>query len=153
MTDPNASGAQPGVFTDPYRAYNFKLEIQGITAGHFTECRGFDVEVQAIKYRQGGVNEVVHRIPGPVNYGDIELRYGLTESRELWDWFMGAVKGKVTRKNISILLLDSQGVSEVMRWDCINAWPSRWRGAPLNALDHALAIESLTIVFETLERA
>jgi phage tail-like protein len=126
VTDPNASGAQPGVFTDPYRAYNFKLEIQGITAGHFTECTGFDIEVQALKYRQGGVNEVVHRIPGAVTYGDIELRYGLTSSRELWDWFMSAVQGKVIRKNISILLLDSQGVSEVLRWDCINAWPARW---------------------------
>lgn len=151
MTD--VSGAQPGVFTDPYRAYNFKLEIQGITAAHFTECSGFDIHVHAIKYRQGGVNEVVHRIPGPVTYGDIELRYGLTESRELWDWFMAAVQGRVERKNISILMLDSRGVSEVMRWDCINAWPARWRGAALNALDHALAIETLTIVFETLERA
>jgi len=32
------SGAQPGVFTDPYRAYNFKLVVQGVTEGHFTEC-------------------------------------------------------------------------------------------------------------------
>ncbi|MBP1466295.1 phage tail protein [Candidatus Chloroploca sp. M-50] len=153
MSDPGASGGQAGVFADPYRVYNFKLEIQGITAGHFTECSGFDIQVHAIRYRQGGVNEVVHRVPGPVTYGDIELRYGLTDSRELWDWFMTAVEGRVQRKNISILMLDSRGVAEVMRWDCINAWPARWRGAPLNALDHALAIETLTIVFETLDRA
>lgn len=152
MANGNVSGAQPGVFVDPYRAYNFKLLIQGVTEGHFTECSGLEIEVHAIKYRQGGTNEVVHRIPGPVNYGDITLRYGLTASRELWDWFMTAVKGKVTRKNVSILMLDSDSVAEVMRWDLINAWPSKWRGAPLDAMYREVAIESVTLVFETLER-
>ena len=37
-----------------------------------------------------------------------------------------------------------------LRWDLINAWPSEWRGAPLDALGREVAIESLTLVFETL---
>ncbi len=138
---------------DPYRAYNFKLVIQGVTEGHFTECTGLGVKVDAIKYREGGNSQVVHRIPGQVDYGDVTLRYGLTSSRELWDWFLTAVKGQVERKNISILMLDSDGVAEVMRWDLVNAWPAEWRGAPLEATSHEVAIESLTLVFETLERA
>ena len=40
----------------------------------------------------------------------------------------------------------------MLRWDLINAWPSRWRGASLDALDREVAIESLTLVFETLDR-
>ena len=47
---------------------------------------------------------------------------------------------------------DSDGTTEVMRWDLINAWPSAWRGAALDALSHEVAIESLTIVFESLNR-
>ncbi len=147
------TGAHPGAFTDPYRAYNFKLVIQGVTEGHFTSCTGLGVKVQVIKYREGGTNQVVHCIPGQVDYADITLRYGLTSSHEVWDWLMAYVAGKVERKNVSILVLDSSGVSEVMRWDLINAWPSEWHGAALDALNHEIAIETLTLVYETLQRA
>jgi phage tail-like protein len=137
---------------DPYRAYNFKLEIQGLSEGHFTECSGLGIKVQAIKYREGGTNQVVHRLPGRVEYGDITLRYGLTSSRQLWDWFVSAIRGKVERKNVSVVLMDSDGATEVLRWNLVAAWPSEWRGAMLDALSQEAAIESLTLVFETLER-
>ena len=146
------SGAQPGVFVDPYRAYNFKLIIQGVTEGHFTECSNMGIRVDAISYREGGQSQVVHRIPGRVEYADITLRYGLTLSMELWNWLMTGVKGKVERKNVSIAMLDSDGVSEVLRWNLVNAWVAEWRGAVLDALGHQIAIESITLVFETLER-
>lgn len=150
MAEPTAA---PGTVLEPYRAYNFKLAIQGIAEGHFTECSGLDVKVTPISYRQGGVSQVVHRLPGPVEYGDITLRYGLTSSKQLWDWFLGAVRGEVVRQNVSILLLGSDGSDPVTQWDLVNAWPSRWRGAPLDAMCKEVAIESMTLVFESLERA
>jgi phage tail-like protein len=150
---PAHSGAQQGTFIDPYRAYNFKLQIQGVTQGHFTQCSGLEVHVEPIRYREGGAGQIVHVIPGPVSYGDVTLSYGLTSSNEVWQWLQSAVRGRVERRNVSILMLDSAGATEVVRWDLTNAWPSRWRGAPLDALDHEIAIESLAIVFETLQRA
>jgi phage tail-like protein len=146
------SGAQPGVFVDPYRAYNFKMVIQGVTEGHFTECSNMGIKVDAISYREGGQSQVVHRIPGRVEYADVTLRYGLTASMELWNWLMTGVKGKIERKNVSIAMLDSDGVTEVLRWNLVNAWVAEWRGAPLDALAHQVAVESMTLVFETLER-
>lgn len=146
------SAQQAGTFTDPYRAYNFKLEIQGVTQGHFTEISGMSIKVQPIKYREGGNNQVVHSLAGQVEYGDVTLRYGLTSSRELWDWLLTAVQGKVERRNVSILMLDSEGSTEVMRWNLIGAWPSQWQGTRLDALGREIAIEALTLVFETLER-
>jgi phage tail-like protein len=146
------SGAQPGAWTDPYRAYNFKLLIQGVTEGHFTQCAGLGVKVHAIPYREGGAGAAVRRLPGPVEYGDVTLRYGLSASRELWAWFMSVVRGQVERKNVSVVLLDQDGVTEVMRWNLINAWPCEWRGAPLDAMSREVAIETLTLVFEALER-
>ena len=65
---------------------------------------------------------------------------------------MSAVKGKVERKNISILVLDTDGATEVAGWDLINAWPSEWHGALLQALGREAAIESITVVFESLDR-
>jgi phage tail-like protein len=150
---PSQSGATPGTFLDPYRRYNFKLQIQGVTEGHFTAVGGLEVEVQPIRYREGGASQVVHVIPGRVEYGDVELRYGLTASQELWTWLQSAVKGTVERKNVSIIMLDSAGAQEVCRWDLTNAWPSRWRGAPLDAMSQEVAIESMTLVCETLQKA
>ena len=146
--------AQSGTGTriDPFRAYHFKLSIMGVTEGHFTECANLGIKVEALRYREGGAASIVRRLPGPVEYADVTLRYGLTRSTELWKWFMTAVEGKVERKNVSIILMDSDGTTEVMRWDLINAWPSAWRGATLDALNHEVAIESLTIVFESLSR-
>ena len=148
----SAAPAQTGAWTDPYRAYNFKLEIQGVTEGHFTECGGLGVKVDVISSREGGNSQVIHRLPGQVSYADVTLRYGLTNSRQLWEWFLTSMRGKVERRNISIVLVDSDGVTEAMRWNLINAWVSEWRGAVLNASTHEVAIESVTIVFETLER-
>jgi phage tail-like protein len=148
-----AGGGPAGGWTDPYRSYNFKLQIQGVTAGHFTECTGLGIKVDAIRYREAGGTGVVHRIPGQVDFGDVTLSYGLTQSHELFDWFMSAVEGNPQRKNVSILMLDSAGVTEVLRWDLINAWPSAWRGAPLDALAQEIAIESITLVFESLQRS
>lgn len=141
-----------GAWQDPYRDYNFKLEIQGVTQGHFTSCSNIGIRIQAISYREGGAQQVVHRIPGPVEYADVTLRYGLTSSPELWNWFMSAARGAVERKNVSIVLLDSTGANEVMRWNLTRAWPREWNGAPLDARGHEIAVETLTLVFETLER-
>src|SRR5207302_2227261 len=103
--------------------------IQGVTEGHFTACSGLGIKIQVIKYREGGTNQVVHCIPGPVEYADVTLRYGLTASHEVWDWLMTAVAGRVERKNVSILMLDSDGVSGMIRCAPINAWPSELRGS------------------------
>ena len=138
---------------DPFRSYNFKLDIAGVTEAHFTECSGLGVQVSAITYREAGNNQAVRHIPGPVDYAAVTLRYGLTTSRELWDWLQTAAQGRVERKNVSLLMLDSEGTTEVMRWNLIDAWPSEWRGASLDALSREIAIESLTLVYDTLERA
>jgi len=146
-------GAQTGTWVDPYRSYNFKLEIQGITEGHFTECSGLGVRVRSIPYRQGGMSQVVHQLPGRVEYSEVTLRYGLTSSRLLWDWLMSAVKGKVERRNVSIVMMAEDGATAVMQWNLINAWVSEWRGAPLDALCQEAAIETVSLVFESIDRA
>lgn len=155
MSDVGGAAAPGGAnaVVDPYRAYNFKLVIQGVTAGHFTECSGLGAKVEAIRYREAGAGQVVRRVPGRVEYADVTLRYGLTASTELWEWFTSAVRGSVQRKNVSILILGSDGATEMMRWDLLNAWPSEWRAAPLDALRNEVAIENLTLVYETLARA
>jgi phage tail-like protein len=147
----STSAGTPGAWEDPYRRYNFRLEIQGVTAGHFTECRGLGVDVEAYEYQEAG-SSVTHRIPGRTRYQDITLSYGVTVNHDLFDWMMTAVNGNPNRKNVSVLLLDSTGASVVGGYDLIMAWPSGWRGAPLDALGSGIAIESITLVCQEMHR-
>lgn len=141
-----------GAWQDPYRAYNFKIEIQGVAQGHFTECSQIGVRVEALSYREAGMQQVVHRMPGRVEYADVTLRYGVTSSRELWDWFMTAATGNPERKNVSIVLLDSTGTTEVMRWNLQRAWARAATTTAYQAGGQEIAIDSVTLVFEGLER-
>ena len=147
---PTTATPQPGAPVDPYRAYHFKLLINGITNGHFTEVSGFEVAIPALSYREAG-NERIRAVPGQVEYAPVTLHFGLTSSRELWDWVNAAAKGTVNRRNVSVVLLDPAGTAEVLRWNMINAWPTRWRGAHLNTLSQEIAIEALTLAYEGLE--
>jgi phage tail-like protein len=151
--DATAQAGAAGALIDPYRAFNFKLEIRGVIEGHFTECTGLGIRVHPIRYREGGTGQVVRAIPGQVDYSEVALRYGLTRSRELWDWFMKSVHGQVERRNVSVIILEPNGADEALRWNLFNAWPSEWRGAPLDALGREAAIEELKLAFDTLDRA
>ncbi|MCA9973935.1 MAG: phage tail protein [Anaerolineales bacterium] len=137
---------------DPFRAYNFKLNISGVNEAHFTECSGLGVKVEPIRYREAGDSYVVRHLPGPVEYQAVTLRYGLTRSDELWRWLMTAVEGRVERKNVSIVILDDDGQQETLRWNLVDAWPTEWKGAPLDAMSKEVAIESLTLVYDSLAR-
>lgn len=151
MAEAGAS-ASPGSVSDPLRAFRFHVEVQGIGNGHFTNVSGMGVQVEAIKYREGGANVTPRFVPGQVDYAEITLGYGLTESDEMWDWLMAAAAGDIDRREVSIVMREPDGTGEVLRWNLTRAWPTRWVGAPLDAMSTALAIESLTLVYEGIER-
>ncbi|MER0204863.1 MAG: phage tail protein [Nitrosomonas sp.] len=136
-----------------YRAYNFILDLGGGTVGYFSQVNFMGINVPYYEYREGGAGPAVRKLPGRVSYSDIELKWGLTESTEMMDWLMSAVKGEVIRKNISIILKDTDGQKEVTRWNVENAFPCSWKGAQLDALSNEAAIETLCITHEGLTRA
>jgi phage tail-like protein len=138
---------------DIYRAYNFMLDIQGVQSAYFTEVSGLDVSIETIEYREGGGASAVRKLPGRVRYGDITLKWGLSESRELWDWLMTTAEGTSDRRDVSVILLKPDGQQEETRWNLFNTYPTGWRGARLEALGNQVAIETLTLAVERLERA
>ncbi|MET7863344.1 phage tail protein [Micromonospora taraxaci] len=147
---PTTATPQPGAPVDPYRAYNFRLLINGVTNGHFTEMTGLEVNIPGQPYREHGLGRM-RMVPGQAEYEPVTLHFGLTASRELWDWVNATAQGTLNRRNVSVVLLDSVGSTEVLRWNLISAWPTRWRGAHLNTLSHEIAIASLTLRYEGLE--
>lgn len=141
----------PGRTQDPFRAYSFEVEVMG-HKGHFTQCTGLGMKIEAIEYREAGGDPLqVHRIPGRVSYGDITLKYGVTASKVLWDWFMQGASGNVARQSVTVRMLSPDGSRDVAGWNLINAWISEWQGTPLDVSTSKLAIETVTLVYDRLE--
>lgn len=153
MAEPGSQAQAAAGPIDPYRNYHFKLEIAGVAEGHFTAVTGLGIRVKPIRYREGGSGQIIRALPGPTEYSDVTLRYGLTRSRDLFDWLMRTASGDIERRNISIVMLEQNGADEALRWNLFRAWPSEWHGAPLDGLGNQVAIEELTLSYDSLERS
>jgi phage tail-like protein len=141
-----------GIRVDPYRGFNFLVEIDGITQAGFQEVSGLDASTAAVDYREGTDPNHARKLTGLTTYSAVTLKRGITDSEELWKWMKTAIDGKPQRKNGSIVLRDDSGAEKV-RWNFSEAWPSKWTGPALNASTAAVAVETLEITHEELKRA
>ena len=136
---------------DPYPNYNFLVEIDQIERASFQECSGFDSTIDVIEHREGGDNTTLRKIPGMTKYSNISLKWGMAKDMELYQWHRDAIQGKLARKSGSIVVLDQQG-NEVGRWNFFNAWPTKYDGPDFNAEGTDIAIETLELAHEGVER-
>jgi phage tail-like protein len=137
---------------DPYKAFNFLVEIDGIAVAAFSEVSGLESETAVIEYRTGGDKEnAVRKLPGLTKHANIVLRRGVTKDAELWNWRRTVVEGRVERRNGAIVLLDDDH-TPVLRWTFRAGWISKWTGPELNAKANEVAIETIEIVHEGLSR-
>jgi phage tail-like protein len=141
-----------GQRVDPYRNFSFLVEIDGITQAGFSDCSGFGASTDPIEYREGGETKTVRKLPGLTKYTNITLKWGLTDSRELYNWYRDVVNGKIERKSGSIILLDLEG-NEKVRWNFFEAWPTKWDGPDFTAKGNDISIETLELAHERVERA
>src|SRR5215472_14957736 len=137
---------------DPFRNFNFLVEIEGIAQASFIECSGLDATTEVIETREGGNNTTVSKLPGKTTYTDITLKWGANPSVELWQWRADVISGTIKRRNGSIVLYDLANKAEVARWNFFNAWPSKWDGPSLNAKGNDIAIETLVLAHEGITR-
>lgn len=141
-----------GIRIDPFLAHTFAVEFDGLVVGGFAEVSGLGAETEVFDYREGGVNDHMHRFPGPVRYpGNIVLRRGMTDAQTLWSWQSDVAQGTIQRRNGSIVLLS--GGIEALRWNFVDGYPARWTGPELRASGAAVALETLEIAHEGLSVA
>jgi phage tail-like protein len=79
------------------------------------------------------------------------LTRGITDSDVLYKWYQNIIIGKIERKSVTIILVDSQR-NELKRWMYEKAFPIRWIGPSLKADSNALAIEKVEMVHWGLVR-
>lgn len=136
---------------DPFLAFNFLVELEGIVVGGFSEVTGLQFEIEVEDYREGGQNAYVHRLPGPARYpANLVLKRGLSDRDALWRWHQAVMAGRIERRNVSIVLLETAR-EEVFRWNFVKAYPLRWVGPDLNAASATLAVETLELAHRGLE--
>lgn len=141
-----------GTRSDVLLAFNFLVEIEGLVAGGFNEVSGLQVEVETHQHREGGLNEFIHTLPGPVRYpANLTLRRGMGDAVTLWGWFQEVAQGIIRRRNGSIVLLDSAG-EERWRWNFAAAYPVRWIGPNLQAATAGVAFESVELAHHGIVR-
>jgi phage tail-like protein len=139
---------------DPYRNCRYILEIGGIQQAGFSECTIPDSSQDPIEYREGNEIPTVRKIPGLIKYGNITLKWGITNSSlELWEWRKQVEDGKMkdARREIAIILLDEEGNPQ-SRWEFREAWPTKYDAPDLNAKGSDIAIETLEIANEGMVR-
>jgi phage tail-like protein len=135
---------------DPFRAFNFIIEIDGLTVGAFRDCSGLMADGASVEYREGtDVARSVRKLPGLLSYGNITMSRGYTLNRELWTWYTNIVNGQADRRNGTIVLLD-ESRTPVMRWDVENMWIKKIEGPSFNATANEVAMEKIEIVHEGL---
>ena len=142
--------AETGTREDPYRGYNFLVEIDSIAVAGFSEVSGLSTDGDVIEYREGtDVPLTVRKLPGLRKYAHISLKRGITTSRALWQWRLQIINGNVQRRNGAVVLLDEER-TRVAEWQFENGWVMKYEGPTLNAKGNDVAIETLEIAHEGL---
>lgn len=136
---------------DPLRNFRFRLEIDGIQQAGFSEVSGFESSTEAVDYREG--NEVTHvrKLPGLTKYGNVTLKWGATDSLELYGWRQQIVDGSIVRKTVAVVVVDESGQDKA-RFEIVEAWPTKYDPVKLNAKGNEVAIETLELVNEGVKR-
>ncbi|NTU22635.1 phage tail protein [Brevibacillus sp. HB1.2] len=136
---------------DPYRKFRYRVEMDGIQQAGFSEVSGFDASVDVVEYREG--NEVItpRKLPGLAKYGNITLKWGVTDSMDLYNWMQDTIQGKVARKTVTIIAINEAG-DDVATWKVIEAWPTKYTAPDFNGTSSEVAIEQLEIAHEGMTR-
>ena len=94
---------------DPYRAYNFRVEIDNTSVAGFRECAGLSLTTDAVDYREGTDRPLsVRKLTGLRKFTNITLKRGYTANRDLWNWYRNVLNGVPDRRNGAIVLQDEQ---------------------------------------------
>lgn len=116
----------------------------------FAEVDGLEMSMQQKTIEAGGLNtSQIHRM-GPVTFANLTFKRGLTQDLGLWNWFtVSATPGSqlMAAATVTMWAADHTPAIQFTVTGCL---PIKLRAPALNARDGLVAIEELTVVYETL---
>ena len=142
-----------GERNDPYLVHRFGVEVEGVMLAGFGELSGLEAQTEVFEYKEGGLNTYVHKLPGRTTYGNVTLKWGATNSNDLWDWYhdlVTATKTKPQKKRLSIVHYGDDH-EEIRRWNLTDVFPVKWTGPAFNSATSQVAIDSLELAYAEFE--
>jgi phage tail-like protein len=122
--------------------FRFTVEIDDMTWGAFTDCTLPTVDLETEDVKEGGLNAFVHTLPGMMKATTITLKNGIASLKSLNNWTIDILQGKITRKSITITMLDLQGKAYISV-TLNDAYPKKWTGPQLKSDSNMAAIQSI----------
>ncbi len=152
MANPANENVRP-----PFTAFNFAVEIevpgvsQKVCNASFSECDGLEMTMEVKTIREGGNNGEQIRLTGPLSYGQLTLKRGMTTTFDLWDWMNATlVTSSLRARKAEVVVFASDGKTEQARFVLKRCMPVKLKAPALNAKDGGIAIEELQLVYESL---
>ncbi len=146
----------------PFTAFNFSVEIKVPFLGStlcnaaFSECDGLEMTMDVKTIREGGNNTQQIRLAGPVNYGQLTLKRGMTNNFDLWDWFDAQQHAtpqqlrKDLRGEVDVVILGSDKKKELVRFILTKCLLTKLKAPALNAKDGMVAVEEMQLSYESM---
>jgi phage tail-like protein len=142
----------------PFTAFNFAVEIDvpgvsnQICRAAFAECDGLEMTMEVKTIREGGNNGRQIRLTGPLAFGQLALKRGMTDSFDLWDWFSAMLQpgNAKLRAKAEVVVFAADGETVRARFVLDRCLPVKLKAPPLNGKDGIVAIEELQVAYETL---
>ena len=157
---------------DEYPFTAFRFDVQLIVQNHssvgltkplcgalFAECDGLEMSMEPKTVKEGGNNlEQIH-LPGPVSYGQLTLKRGMTANLDLWKWFNAAAGGLNTGQSANKRGLTAQGLvtmrdgagEPTLLFDLFGCLPVKMKGSALSGKDGQVALEEMQIAYRSLK--
>lgn len=156
------------VVTDrPFTTFNFRVKIeredQLLCKAAFSECDGLEMTMEPKTHQEGGNNVTQYQMVGPVSYGQLTLKRGMTKTFDLWNWFNAVNRpdGYGDRSNITVEMLalgpDDEAEGEASsrpvnaRFQLFDCLPVKLRAPSLAAGDGGVAVEELQVAYERMK--
>lgn len=143
----------------PFVTFNFRVILEHRLAkgklceAAFSECDGLEMSMAAKTIREGGNNGRPIHLVGPVSYGQLTLKRGMTKDFGLWRWFDCTQSERDLRASGQIHILTPEGEPKgeaVVKLNLTNCLPVKIKAPSLSAKDGLIAIEEMQLVYETL---
>ncbi len=145
----------------PYTTFRFEVVLDlddpppgvsnPVCNAAFAECDGLEMSMEPKTVQEGGNNRAQIHLIGPVRYGQLTLRRGMTDNLQLWTWFVAAAQpGRNSKAQGQVTLWDAAGNPRVT-FALTNCLPIKMRGPALNAKDGLVAIEEMQLVYESID--
>lgn len=146
----------------PPVSYYFEVSVDTMTGVDclFSEVSGIEVDLgTGVEVKEGGNNSYTHKLPGRVNYADLELKRGLVpKTSPLFTWCESSLSGNFTNpietKTVIVKLLNNEG-DTLVSWNFSKAYPIKMTVSSFNASasgDSAIVIETIKLSYSEFER-